>query len=201
MLAPVFADLPPGHAAGRGGPDRRGVRRAGARQPAACGPPAARRWPGQSDGEQRARWVALAGQAADEAGLPADAEFRAALAAFLEWGSRARRLAARPPGAGRPAGPPDTTPAAPRSRQPAGHDCCRGPERDGEFRGAHQPLFRERDQKSMSFAFDLWSCDDVRAHARGILARLQDGSMPCDGAWPAEQVAVFQRWVDSGMQP
>jgi hypothetical protein len=64
-----------------------------------------------------------------------------------------------------------------------------------------KPLFRERDQKSMSFAFDLWSYDDVRAHAAGILARLQNGSMPCDGGWPAEQVAVFQRWLDSGLQP
>jgi hypothetical protein len=64
-----------------------------------------------------------------------------------------------------------------------------------------RPLFRERDHKSMSFAFDLWSYDDVRAHAAGILARLQDGSMPCDGGWPAEQVAVFQRWLDSGLQP
>ena len=53
----------------------------------------------------------------------------------------------------------------------------------------------------MSFAFDLWSGDDVRAHAAGILQRLQDGSMPCDGAWPADQIAVFQRWTESGMQP
>ena len=53
----------------------------------------------------------------------------------------------------------------------------------------------------MSFAFDLWSADDVRAHAAGILQRLQDGSMPCDGAWPAGQIDVFRRWTESGMQP
>jgi hypothetical protein len=53
----------------------------------------------------------------------------------------------------------------------------------------------------MSFAFDLWSADDVRAHAAGILQRLQDGSMPCDGAWPAAQVDGFRRWIDAGMQP
>ena len=53
----------------------------------------------------------------------------------------------------------------------------------------------------MSFAFDLWSADDVRAHAAGILQRLQDGSMPCDGAWPADQIDVFRRWTESGMQP
>jgi hypothetical protein len=53
----------------------------------------------------------------------------------------------------------------------------------------------------MSFAFDLWSCDDVRARAAEILARLQEGSMPCDGAWPAERIEVFQRWTSTGMQP
>ena len=52
----------------------------------------------------------------------------------------------------------------------------------------------------MSFAFDLWSCDDVRAHAAEILRRLEDGSMPCDRGWPADRVEVFRRWVDTGMQ-
>jgi hypothetical protein len=50
----------------------------------------------------------------------------------------------------------------------------------------------------MSFAFDLWSYDDVSEHADAILARLRAGAMPCDGAWPDTQVDVFQRWVDSG---
>jgi hypothetical protein len=62
-------------------------------------------------------------------------------------------------------------------------------------------MFRDRDRQSMSFAFDLWSADDVRARATDILARLQDGSMPCDKAWPAAKVAIFQRWVDTGMLP
>jgi hypothetical protein len=53
----------------------------------------------------------------------------------------------------------------------------------------------------MSFAFDIWSYDDVRAHAGEILTRLQDGSMPCDGAWPPARTAVFKRWTDTGMQP
>ena len=39
--------------------------------------------------EQRARWVTLATTAADEAGLPADAAFRAALSSCLDWASRA----------------------------------------------------------------------------------------------------------------
>ena len=51
----------------------------------------------------------------------------------------------------------------------------------------------------MRFAFDLWSYDDVRHNADGILARLEDGSMPCDGAWTAEQVDAFRRWVEGGM--
>lgn len=37
---------------------------------------------------QRARWVALLGETADEVGLPADPEFRSAFVAYLEWGSR-----------------------------------------------------------------------------------------------------------------
>jgi hypothetical protein len=61
-----------------------------------------------------------------------------------------------------------------------------------------RPLFREKDVSSMSFAFDLQSYDDVRANASGILAKLSDGSMPCDGAWPEEKVELFRNWVDAG---
>jgi hypothetical protein len=61
-----------------------------------------------------------------------------------------------------------------------------------------KPLFRERDRESMKWAFDLWSYDDVSANDDAILGKLKDGSMPCDGAWPAEQVDLFQRWVDAG---
>ena len=38
--------------------------------------------------EQRARWVELLCKSADDAKLPADAEWRAAFVAYLEWGSR-----------------------------------------------------------------------------------------------------------------
>jgi len=61
-----------------------------------------------------------------------------------------------------------------------------------------RPLFREHDRDSMKRAFDLWSHDDVARHSDAILARLRDGTMPCDGAWPDEQVALLQRWVDAG---
>jgi hypothetical protein len=64
-----------------------------------------------------------------------------------------------------------------------------------------RPLFRERDRGSMLSVseFDLWSRDDVAEHSQDILERLEDGSMPCDDAWPEEQVALFRRWVDAGM--
>jgi hypothetical protein len=59
-------------------------------------------------------------------------------------------------------------------------------------------MFRHRDRQSMQFAFDLWSYNDVAAHADEILARVRAGTMPCDGAWPKEQVDAFQRWIDAG---
>jgi hypothetical protein len=61
-----------------------------------------------------------------------------------------------------------------------------------------KPLFRERDRQSMHSHFDLWSYDDVSEHSDAILARLQDGTMPCDGAWPQARVDIFQRWAESG---
>ena len=61
-----------------------------------------------------------------------------------------------------------------------------------------RPLFREKDVSSMSKAFDLVSCSDVRANADGILAKVADGSMPCDGPWPHERVGLFRSWVDAG---
>ena len=64
-----------------------------------------------------------------------------------------------------------------------------------------KPLFRADDRDSMKWAFDLWSYNDVKSHATAIVQRLRDGSMPCDGAWSAQKVDVFQRWIDSGMSP
>jgi hypothetical protein len=62
-------------------------------------------------------------------------------------------------------------------------------------------LFRARDRRSMQFAFDLWSYDDVSANAPAILSRIRAGTMPCDGRWPSEWVDALQRWVDTGMSP
>jgi hypothetical protein len=66
-----------------------------------------------------------------------------------------------------------------------------------------RPLFRDSpDVDSMKeYGLDLSSYDDVRAQADAIYARLEDGSMPCDGAWPEKQVALFKQWMEEGMAP
>jgi hypothetical protein len=61
-----------------------------------------------------------------------------------------------------------------------------------------RPLFRDSDVAAMSSFFDLASHDDVRANADAIYERLSDGSMPCDGEWPADKVATFKAWIDAG---
>jgi hypothetical protein len=63
------------------------------------------------------------------------------------------------------------------------------------------PLFRAEDIEEMSFAFDLSSYEDVRQYAEEIHARLAEGTMPCDGAWPAEDVERLRRWIDADTPP
>jgi hypothetical protein len=50
----------------------------------------------------------------------------------------------------------------------------------------------------MLAAFDLWSYDDVSTHADAILRAVATGAMPCDTAWPQEQVDLVRRWVEAG---
>jgi CDGSH-type Zn-finger protein len=159
--------------------------------------------------DQRARWVALAVKAAQEAGLPADPSFRSALSGYLEWRSTASDATA-PSWNWGPAGPPApaatsaasaATAATEAGTEPYSTVSLPGPDETVSFATHVKPLFRERDRKSMSFAFDLWSQADVQANADGILARLRDGTMPCDGAWPPEQIDVFRRWTETGFQP
>jgi hypothetical protein len=164
-------------------------------------------------GEQhRARWVILAGTAADETGLPADPGFRSAFASRVEWVSRAALAQARSGAAAQPRpglrtgqGPGEAplagSAAAGSQGEPREQQPLPGPDEPVGFAAHIKPLFRQRDRRSMSFAFDLWSYDAVRTRAADILRRLTDGSMPCDGAWPADRVKVFQRWIDSGMEP
>ena len=151
--------------------------------------------------------MSLASRAADEAGLPDAPGFRSALASCLEWLSR---VATQPAADGGPGLVPtwDWGPGGPPA--PAKHDAGQdtaapvtlpAPGEPVSFDTHIKPLFRDKDRQSMSFAFDLSSADDVRTHAAGILQRLQDGTMPCDGAWPADQIAVFERWTVTGMEP
>jgi hypothetical protein len=64
-----------------------------------------------------------------------------------------------------------------------------------------RPLFRDRDIRSMQFAFDLSSYEDVRENAEAIYGQLAAGSMPCDGAWADEHVQRFRSWLDTGALP
>ncbi|WP_433248848.1 CDGSH iron-sulfur domain-containing protein [Streptosporangium sp. CA-135522] len=160
----------------------------------------------------RARWAQLIGRAADDAGLPTDPEFRAAFAGYIEWGSRIAVENSQPG-----ATPPSNMPvpqwwwvceAKPGSRvsalaTPEEKPQVQIPASDEPVGFAEhvKPLFREMDRKSMSFVFDLWSHEDVTRHADAILDRLRQGTMPCDGAWPAEHVDLFARWITEGTRP
>jgi hypothetical protein len=66
-----------------------------------------------------------------------------------------------------------------------------------------RPLFRDSpDIDSMKgYGLDLSSYEDVKAQAGAIHASLEGGSMPCDGAWPEEQIGLFKKWMDDGMAP
>ena len=70
-----------------------------------------------------------------------------------------------------------------------------GPGQPIEFDAHIKPLFRPMDRNSMIFAFDLWKEADLTTHGPAILARLKAGTMPCDGAWPAAKVELFERWL------
>jgi truncated hemoglobin YjbI len=187
-LAPLFATMAPGYA----------QREAAVIAEAFGGPRAAAQQPlPEFTEEQRARWVALAIRAADEAVLGTEPAFRSALSGFLEWRSRASGATA-PRWDWGPPGPPAPAQATAETDEPV---TLPGPDETAGFAAHIKPLFREHDRKSMTFAFDLWSQADVQAHAAGILERLRNGTMPCDGTWPDEKIEVFQRWTESGFQP
>jgi CDGSH-type Zn-finger protein/truncated hemoglobin YjbI len=205
LLAPLFANMSPDH------PERV----AAWLGEVFGGPPAySERYGGYTrmlSEEQRARWVQLICRSADDAFLPDDAEFRAALVAYIEWGSRLAKENSTP-GATPPPDMPmprwwwvcDAYPDARRSAlaplATSEEPVVTLPSADEPvgFAAHIKPLFRDGDRRSMRFAFDLWSHDDVATHAAAILERLEAGSMPCDGAWPEERIAVFARWVASG---
>jgi hypothetical protein len=64
-----------------------------------------------------------------------------------------------------------------------------------------KPLFREKDVNAMKRFFDLSSYDDVETFSDGILQKLSQGAMPCDGPWPKEQVELFRQWIKDGRKP
>jgi CDGSH-type Zn-finger protein/truncated hemoglobin YjbI len=160
----------------------------------------------------RGRWVALLLQSAQEAGLPNDAEFRSAFQAYIEWGSRLAvensQSGASPPEHmpmphwdwNTAAGPPGTrtSAVAPPASEPEEPVVLPAGDEPVRYEKHIRQLFRERDRRSMSFAFDLWTYEDVRKHAEEILERVRNGSMPCDGAWPQDWVQTFARWTDTG---
>jgi truncated hemoglobin YjbI len=166
---------------------------------------------------QRARWVRLLGEAADEAGLPADPEFRSAFVGYLEWGSRIA-LANSQPGAQPPArmpvprwdwGPAGLPGSALGARQPASTPATvpfaeSTPLADGATPGFEhdiRPLFTDRDRTSMQWAFDLFDYAAVREHAQAIWEQVSSGRMPCYGAWPPQHVALLRAWIDAGRLP
>ena len=71
------------------------------------------------------------------------------------------------------------------------------------FDQAIRPLFRDKDIKTMQRIanFNLSKYEDVRDRASDIYERLSAGSMPCDGAWPQENLARFKQWMEDGMAP
>jgi hypothetical protein len=155
---------------------------------------------------ERRRWVELTERSANESDLPADPEFRAAFVAYQEWRSRA--VLGRPLSDGEPptstlvdwnwtvAGRPAVN--APGGQQASEEVPLPGADEQVTFVDHIKGLFRARDREAMKWAFDLASYGDVASNATAILHRLTAGSMPCDGPWPSEKIAVFQRWVDSG---
>lgn len=70
---------------------------------------------------------------------------------------------------------------------------------DPSFARDIRPLFRAKDREAMRYAFDLWSIEDARDNAEAILAAVRSGTMPCDGAWPVDDVSLFEAWINAGM--
>lgn len=90
LIAPLFATMSPGHVAHvtafiaevLGGPNQYSSEHGGHAE-------MVRHHLGKNiREEQRKRWVGLLLETADELNVPSDPEFRSALVAYLEWGSR-----------------------------------------------------------------------------------------------------------------
>jgi len=67
-----------------------------------------------------------------------------------------------------------------------------------------RPLFRDEDIGCMADYFNLGNYQDVVNNADDIIAHLTGAvnpPMPPDGPWPAEKIALFQRWMADGKKP
>jgi hypothetical protein len=64
-----------------------------------------------------------------------------------------------------------------------------------------KPLFRPLDRDAMLYIMDLWSYEDVVADAANVLDRCEDGTMPCDYAWPQEKIDIYRAWLEEGCPP
>jgi truncated hemoglobin YjbI/CDGSH-type Zn-finger protein/uncharacterized Fe-S cluster protein YjdI len=159
--------------------------------------------------DQMTRWVDLLYRSARETGLDTDPEFWSAFTSYIGWEAARVREASQSDARKRtdadsprwdwgPIGPPSAPSEDSEDAELSADLRLPGPEEIVSFDAHIKSLFREKDQRSMSFAFDLWSYEDVRSHAAAIATRLRAGTMPCDGAWSQEKIDLFQRWIDGG---
>lgn len=160
------------------------------------------------DEPKRKRWVALFVQAMDEVAISNNAEFRAAVIGYLEWGTRiavenSQHGAQPPPDMPMPRWTWNTAAGRPSARTSSLAEPEVGPvptlpadDETPSFAAHISTLFRSRDVASMEWAFDLADYDDVVRHAEKISERVGDGSMPPDTPWSDHYVDVFRRWVD-----
>ena len=213
LLAPMFANIPPDHS----------ERVASWFAEVFGGPPRYRSTYGDyahfferhanlavSD-DHMTRWVDLLLRSARDAGLDTDPELWSALTSYVEWEARRVMQASQPDSTTPddldsprwdwgPVGPPHVGDEEQEEHQLSAELHIPGPEETVSFDAHIKALFRDKDRRSMAFAFDLGSYDDVRSHADAIVTRLRAGTMPCDEAWSQEKVDLFQRWIDGGGQ-
>ena len=143
---------------------------------------------------ERARLVTLVLRSARQTSMPTDPEFWSAFTACVEWLSQqgtADTAAVRwdwgPAGPPRPAIQPVTDTATAEVTLP-------GEGEQTSFARHIRPLFRQRDQQAMSFAFDLLSYDDVRTPRH---RRSSTGCAP--GACPATAPGQTSRSICSSV--